>query len=306
MLLTKEVKVRLNGNNVNYYKQLGYDIPMKEASKSMKYQGIDYVTDFKKSILVKIEDLSLNSRILIESTCDYCGELKPLTAYIDYNKQTKNGTLKCCCEKCSPLKHRETMLEKYGYEGTMQVPEIREKISQTNLKKYGCKSPAQSTEVRKKITQTFYANSSQKSSKQQRYINNLYSGILNFPIKFYNADIYLPYDNLIIEFDGSGHALNVIMGHETMKEYQQKEIVRYSVIKNEGYKQIKIVSNNDKLPSDQILLQMLSEAKQYFSEYPNHNWIEYNIGLSIVRNAEHKEGVLYDYGKLRTIKDSEL
>lgn len=303
-IITKEVEVRLNGNNVNYYKKLGYDIPMKEAGKSMKYQGFDYVTDFKKLILVKIKDLPLNSSVLIESTCDYCGGLKPPTKYSDYNRQTKNGTVKCCCEKCASLKHKEVMLEKYGYEGVMQVPEIKEKILYTNLERYGCKSPLQLPNIRDKITQTFYINSSQKSSKQQRYINNLYHGILNFPIKFYCADIYLPYDNIVIEFDGSGHNLSVLLGRETIDEYQQKEIARYYTIKNEGYNQVKIISTNDKLPTDYVLLQMLTQAKEYFSNYPKHSWIEYNVDTSTVRNAEQKDGVFFDYGKLRIIKDS--
>lgn len=306
MLLTKEVEVRLNANNYKHYKQLGYDIPMREASKSMKYSGIDYVVDYGNTILVKIEDLQLNSKVFIESTCDYCGELKPPTRYSDYNKQTKNGTLKCCCEKCSSIKQREIMLEKYGHESTMQVPEIREKVLNTNLKKYGYKSPAKSLEVREKIMQTFYANSSQKTSKQQCYINNLYNGILNFPVKYYNIDIYLPYDNLAIEFDGSGHMISVLYGNETMEEYQRKEIIRSKTIKNEGYKQMKIVSNNNKLPSDEILLQMLNDTKQYFSDYPNHSWIEFNIDTSTVRCSEHKDGVFFDYGELRTIKKTDL
>jgi very-short-patch-repair endonuclease len=187
-----------------------------------------------------------------------------------------------------------------------QSREIKEKILQTNLERYGCKTPAQLPEVRAKITQTLYANSSQKASKQQRYINNLYQGILNFPVKYYCADVFLSNDNLIVEYDGSGHMLNVTMGRETIEEYNHKEIVRYNVLKNEGYKQMKIISKTDKLPQDSTLLQMLSEAKQYFSEYPNHSWCEYNLDTSTVRNAEHKDGIPYSFGELRKIKDSDL
>ena len=65
---------------------------------------------------------------------------------------------------------------------------------------------------------------------------------------------------------------------------------------------MRIISSKDKLPSDEILLQMLSEAKQYFSDYPNHSWIEFNIDTSTVRDAEQKDSVFFDYGKLRNIK----
>lgn len=201
---------------------------------------------------------------------------------------------------------RNTTEQRFGVSNASQSEKIKEKILQTNLSRYGHENPAQSPEVREKMSKTLYANSSQKSSKQQRYINELYRGILNFPVKYYCADIYLPDDNLIIEYDGGGHMLNVVMGRETVEEYNYKEIVRFNVIKNEGFKQMKIVSNSDKLPSDSILLQMLSNARNYFSEHPNHSWIEFNLDTSLVRNAENKQGVPYDFGTLRRIKDEDL
>lgn len=200
---------------------------------------------------------------------------------------------------------RSTTEERYGVPYASQSDEIKEKILQTNLKRYGCKTPSQLPEVREKMSKTLYANSSQKSSRQQLYINKLYQGILNFPVKYYCADICLPDDNLIIEYDGGGHMLNVIMGRETIDEYNHKEIVRFNVIKNEGYKQLKIISSSDKLPSDITLLQMLSKTRNYFSEYPNHSWIEFNLDTSLVRNAENKQGVPYDFGVLRRIKDED-
>lgn len=199
-------------------------------------------------------------------------------------------------------KSLNTFREKTGYDFISQSPEVKEKIKQSCLDKFGYEYSLQSPEVREKITQTLYINSSQKASRQQCYINNLYQGILNFPIKYYNVDIYLPNDNFVIEYDGGGHMLNVVTGRETMEEYTQKEIIRNNVIKREGYKQIKIVSYDDKLPRDQIMLQMLSDARKYFSQYPNHSWVEFNIDTSSIRNAEHKEGAPYNYGELRKIK----
>ena len=100
--------------------------------------------------------------------------------------------------------------------------------------------------------------------------------------------------------------LNVTTGRETQEEFDKKEIIRNNIIKKEGYKQMRITSLNDKLPSDQVLLQMLSDARKYFSDYPNHSWIEFNISESTIRNAEHKDGILCGFGSLRTIKDSYL
>ena len=92
---------------------------------------------------------------------------------------------------------------------------------------------------------------------------------------------------------------------EVTKEVTQGSL-DVNVIKNEGYKQIKIISLDDKLPSDDILLQMLSDARTYFSQYPNHSWIEFNISTSTVRNAENLNGIPYDFGALRTIKDNDI
>ena len=66
---------------------------------------------------------------------------------------------------------------------------------------------------------------------------------------------------------------------------------------------MRIISTSDLLPSDTILLQMLTKAKEYFSTYPQHSWYEFNIDTSLVYNAEHKEGVFFDYGELRKITE---
>lgn len=203
-------------------------------------------------------------------------------------------------------KAAESFRNKTGYDYPSQSPEVREKMINSYIEHYGSDNPAKSSEVRTKISQTLYANYSQKVSKQQNYINNLYHGVLNFPVKYYNVDIYLSDDNLTIEYDGGFHLGNVITGRETMEKHLQKEIIRNNVIKKEGYKQMRIISTTDKLPSDNILLQMLSDTKSYFSQYPNHSWIEFNIDTSTVRNAEHKDGIPYSFGSLRTIKESDL
>lgn len=306
MILTKEVGIRVNSNNAKYYENLGYIIPMKEATKNTKQvMHKNFVYDFSKTIMVKVEDLPKSSFARVDVLCDYCNKEIFSITYHHYNEETKHIN-KHACKNCWQKKKEEVFMMKYGVKSPLQLECVRKRKIQSYINHYGVDNPNKSPEVRKKTAQTLYINSSQKASKQQRYINNLYHGVLNFPIKYYNADIYLPDNNLIVEYDGSGHMLNVNMGRETMEEYIQKEIVRYNIVKREGYKQMKIISGNDNLPTDTILLQMLSEAKQYFSDYPQHSWIEFNIDTSSFRNAENKQGIPYDYGKLRKIKDSDL
>lgn len=419
-IISKTVKVIPHGKSVKHYREKGYDVKSGQELE------------------VKIDDLMASSAALIIAECDYCGKQKEPTRYVDYNAQTKNGTEKCCCLDCAPLKREESFLKKYGYKNAMQIPEVQEKIQKTNLEKYGSISPAGNAEVRakqkatlmknygvenpslskelqekrkniflekygvenplmvkeikdkaqktilerygvenvfynkeirdkkdatlmerygtlyplqneeclekmhhtnmerygvehipqleetkQKVKQTnlkncgyesymqspeflekwFAKNGSTfvKSSIQQQYLCNLYNGILNHPFKCFALDVFLPEDKLDIEFDGSGHKMSISIGSITEEEFEKKELYRNVAIKREGYKQMRIISSNDKFPSDRILLQMLDDTRQYFSQYPNHSWIEFNIDTFTIRNAEHKQGIPYDYGVLRKI-----
>lgn len=203
-------------------------------------------------------------------------------------------------------KMKATLMERYGVDSPSKSEEVKEKIRNTNLERYGVPSVMQCPEIREKVNRTLCENGNQRASRQQIYLNSLYGGELNYPIRRYAVDICFPKEKLYIEYDGGGHSLAIRFGDLTQKEFHQKEIVRHCIIKREGYKEMRIVSSKDLLPSNQILLKMLSDAKQYFSFYPNHSWIEFNIDTSTVHNAEFKNGTTYDYGELRKIKESDI
>lgn len=374
MILNAVTKVKLNTSNVEYYKNLGYEIPMKEATElTKKVEHKDYVYDFSKPITVKVEDLSKGSSAKLTLLCDYCKEEIFEQTNLTYQRTIKDIP-KCACVKCRPLKTMEINMLKYGIPWTTQteevktrrkktienkygttnmwgVPEIRQKRINTCLEKYGkpfyqqtegfqekfvetCRKnrgtdyPTQSQEVKEKVRlsvkekygtdnvfankdiieqihTTMYQNGTCNTSRQQRYLNELYNGILNFPLRCYNLDVYLPDDNIVIEYNGGGHTTSIKLGHITQEEFNRKEIIRSQYIKQAGMKLITISSFKDKLPSDQILLKMLSEAKEYFSK-TDHHWCTYDIDQSLLFSAEHRDGILYSYGELRTIKDSDL
>lgn len=261
------------------------------------------------------------------------------TEYPSQNQEVKDKYKQTCLERYGfehamksqvvKDKTKATVQDKYGVDSILQVPEVRDKIFDTNIARYGYKYPIQSEEIQEKVrgtimhnfgveyamqsnevkekaSQSFYKNSSVRTSRQQLYLCNVYKGVLNYPIKYYNVDIYLPYNNVVVEYDGGGHRLGQKFNQFTEEEFDRKEIIRHRVIKESGCKQMHIVSTNDKLPTEQVLLKMLSDTHNYFSDYPNHSWIEYNIDNSIVRNAENKNGIHYDYGELRKIKDSDI
>lgn len=198
-------------------------------------------------------------------------------------------------------KAKLTSLEHFGVDCPSKSEEIKEKTRLTNIQKYGVSNIMQSPEVRAKANETLCKNGTQKTSKQQLYLHSLYGGELNFFVKYYATDICFLEEKLIIEYDGGGHDLRVTLGRLTQEEFNKKEIVRNNILKKEGYKRINIISKSDKLPSDQILFQMLQDARTYFSAYPNHSWIEFNIDTSTLRNAENINGISYDFGNLRKI-----
>jgi very-short-patch-repair endonuclease len=235
----------------------------------------------------------------------------PLKSKQILNKVRHTNLLKYGCENPNQVlefknKAKITSIERYGVDNAAKNEDVKRKTYMTNLQKYGVMYTIQSPEVRAKANETLCNNGVQKTSKQQLYLHSVFGGEINYPIKYYAADICFPEEKLIIEYDGGGHSLRVALGNLTQEEFNKKEIIRNNIIKREGYKQMRIISSKDLLPSDQILLQILQNARSYFSQYPNHSWIEFNIDTSSVRNAENPQGVSYYFGSLRTIKESDL
>ena len=201
-------------------------------------------------------------------------------------------------------KQEQTCLDRYGVKHIMLNQDYKERIKNTCIERYGVDIPSKNPMIKEKIITTMHQNNTQKTSRQQLYLYNLYGGELNYPIKYYDIDICLTDEKIAIDYDGSGHDLSVRYGTFTRDEFTQREIVRASVIKKEGYKQMRIISLKDLLPSDAVLLQMLAIAKEYFNT-TSHSWINFDIDNSTMINAENKDtgGVFFDYGKLRKIKE---
>ncbi len=329
-ILTKEVEVKLSSYIVEYYKSLGYEIPMKKASKSYYDKTKkEFVYDTNKTIIVKIEDLHIHSNIFVEVLCDMCQKNISLIKYNDYNKCIKNSGSHVCKE-CWNKKVMQTNEKRYGHKFVLQNETIKEKMFSTNIERYGVKSYGQtkeccekikqtclekygvehiahSPEIKRKKCNTLYKNGAISTSKQQYYIFNLYNQnkqcFLNYPISCYNVDICFPEERLTIEYNGGFHNGQVKLGQYTQEDFDNKEIIRNNIIKREGYKQMRIISSKDFLSSDKILLQMLSLAKEYFNT-TSHSWINFDIDNSKMINAENKNvgGIYFDYGQLRKIK----
>lgn len=91
-LISTEVEVILNGSNIKYYENLGYEIP--------RYNNVNNKLVVKKrtKIKVKISDLQKNSNVYVDVKCDCCNKEYSMK-YYDYTKYNHNGST--YCSKCS-------------------------------------------------------------------------------------------------------------------------------------------------------------------------------------------------------------
>ena len=92
-LISKEVEVVLQGTNIKYYEELGYEIPRKRN----KYGQVTIARGTK--IKVKIEHLPLNSSCLVEICCDNCKEIST-KKYSVYTKCSQEDG-RYYCKKCA-------------------------------------------------------------------------------------------------------------------------------------------------------------------------------------------------------------
>ena len=133
MILEKEVEIRNNPKIKSFYKNIGLDV-------SGKY------------IKVPLELLSKTSKVKITAICDVCTS-KVSMCYYTYIIQTKYDGLKYC-EKCSTIKRKKTIKEKYGVESYTQTQEFKEKTKISCLNHYGTEFYQSSNDYKSKIIKT--------------------------------------------------------------------------------------------------------------------------------------------------------
>lgn len=120
MLKTQRVIVKLNPKTIKRYWQLGYNGKPND------------------SISIKIEDLISTSHYKIECICQNCNTTKkvPYKSYIKYIEKRNVYYCHGCCQ----IKKKQTCLEKFGVEYSLQAKKIRNKIKKTCQIKYGAAS----------------------------------------------------------------------------------------------------------------------------------------------------------------------
>lgn len=250
-------------------------------------------------IVIDVHNLKEKSNVKVDVKCDYCG-IEFQQNYGDYIKLGKNIS-KVACRKCMSKKQKEVCRKLHGVDNISQIEEVKKKKEETCYENFGCLYPMQSNQVMKKSKNTMlnkygvehnllrpeikeivrtsnaktrFENGTIISSKAQRHICDIYNGMLNFPVDFYNLDILLN-DNIYVEYNGSGHDLNVRLGQITKEDFHRKEITRYNYMKKLGYRVIIFDNISDKLPDDETLINIKDYCIQYLDR--GNNWIRVNL-----------------------------
>lgn len=123
MILTETIKIELNKFNSHYFRRLGYEVEGKE------------------NIDVRIQDISIHSKIKVQVKCDICQNEKNIT-YVKYNKNIKKYNAYSCSNKCAMFKNELTCLEKYGVKYPLQSEEIKTNLENYFLDKIGVSNPS--------------------------------------------------------------------------------------------------------------------------------------------------------------------
>lgn len=279
MLLTKSVEITINASDIPWYESKGYEIPRYWSQKHKKM-----LVKRGTKMVVDVKDLTIGSHVRVDVICDYCGEVKNVS-YKDYLKN-HDSDLGDCCTKCRHIKYKDTMIKKYGFSNSAQVPEIVEKIKVTNRNKYGCDWQMQSEEIRTKSRKTMMErygvehalqaeeflsksmktrcdNHNNPTSKPQLALSyillDMYGNCeLERPCGRCSLDCVVVINDVLIdvEYDGWYYHQDKI-----------RDIRRDNFVKKQGYKIFRIKSNkHDDLPSRKLIdekIQMLLHGYNY-------------------------------------------
>ena len=297
---SKEVKDKIKQTckeryGVDYIFQSAEIKDKVKQTNNEKY-GCDYVFQ-SKEVKDKIKQ-TCNEKY----GCDYASQSEEIRNKIKETCKQRYGV--DCASKSSEIKNKmkETNNKKYGGNAPACSEEVQRKMQQTMLKKYGVEHALQNRELLNKVLDSFQFNGTGPCSRAQRYINYISNGILNKHIRGSLVDIYMEKENIVIEYDGSGHFLGDIINGNAFptKESLLREKQREDKIINNEYKMIRFIATKDRIPSDEVILNLVNEFKN--SDFKVVR-IDFEKGTI---EKDYKEKSRHNFGELRKITQKDL
>lgn len=118
MLITKTVQIKITFKNIDYYKEIGFNVKLGDV--------MDMSTD----------KLPFYCKRNVEVECDICHKIKTIRIST-YHKSIQNGGYYACSQKCSHDKVVKTTQAKYGTDCYNKLEESHKKSKETKLKLHG-------------------------------------------------------------------------------------------------------------------------------------------------------------------------
>lgn len=177
---------------------------------------------------------------------------------------------------CPEIKEKRTntFFERYGVANPFQYDIFKEKAKETCRQKYGTDYAMQNPQIREHAKASLLRNGSIRTSAGQEKLCALLNGTLNYQIGYYCVDILLK-DNIVVEYDGSGHDMTVLFHYLTREQFDKKEKFREDYIVNSGYKIIRLINKHDKdIFQLETIDPILTMAKE---KLKNHSVVRYNF-----------------------------
>ena len=304
MILTKEVHIKAYGTNIPYLKKLGH-------------------TNVKKNdiIIVSISDLPKTSSQKIFAKCDICDCIKEII-YIKYNQSISYGNNTfACSNKCSQIKTKNGLLEKYGVENVFQLESTKTKIKSVNLERYGVESAIQNETILNKVKNTNLKKYGFESSFKNKEVQNKYKNNL---LEKYGVENVFQLEDVKDKIKTTNLEIFGVEHNSQSQEIKDKKIK--TLIKNHGvehalqsediknkHKETRI-KNGNQIPDEQlsdwkiykkIVAKITYKNKKTLfenwsgSDYYDNEYIRENFKLNNKSNnyptIDHKISVLYGF-----------
>lgn len=142
-----------------------------------------------------------------------------------------------------------------GIADLRKVKELNKKIEDTNMSRYNGVSPFCSIDIRRQIRESLYNNGSCPTSKKQIALNNMIRDIfgnceLNYPCDRASLDCMTIINGIKIDVEYDGWYWH--------KDTKIKDTRRDNYVKSQGYKVLRIVAYEDRLPNVNELVESIN------------------------------------------------
>lgn len=288
MILTEEVEVITVGKSINHFKKLGYE------------------PSHKKSIKVRVSDLTSGSSCIVNVICDICKKENNIEYSRHYNSSLIYGYY--CCQKCKGNKIKKTTIKRYGVDNVSKLQSIKDKKEKTCMENYLVTNPSYSEEILNKIGDSIEKNYGVRHALQNKEILNKMQETIesNYGVKhaLQNPNLLekskqTHFKNYGVEFSTQSKQLL-----QKSKETRIKKGIQIPDELKSDWEIYKNIVRIETLKNKNVLFEKWDGCDFYDGEYIKDNFILFSNNRGEYPSIDHKISV--HYGFINKIDSSEI